>query len=276
MDDSLTIATSTDSEVTAQAVANGLPARIEEPEPVKEPKYEAPPNTRVDSYESPLSERNQLLARLQAAEADLEAAESETIVVNDAAQAEEMLQKAPAVDESLLPVDMDAVRRQATQDAIAEGQRRAGLNQSQFANQHDVEIAKLSGQFQAKLQAIAPPNFGQLVQNAHRQGVDITPAIRDALLVSPEGPQVLVRLLEHPEELRELAAVGDQHVASYAIGRMAGALSAPRQRSISNAPPPIRPLSGSDTRSALPMDQLSYADYKRAREHQIKNRYRGR
>jgi hypothetical protein len=260
--DDLVLSTTTDPVEVAEAVVDGLPGRIEAPAPAKELKYTPPPNSRIDSWEHPQSERAQLLARLEAAEQDLEQAENQTIVVNQAA----------GEQESQPPVDMDEVRRRATEAAIAEGQRR--LNQPQFANAYDVEIAKLSGQFQAKLEAIKPDNFEALVQNAHRQGVDITPAIRDALLVSPEGPQVLVRLLEHPEELQKLAQATDQHTAAYAIGRMAGSLSQPRQRAISNAPAPIRPLSGSDTKSSVPPDQMSFQDYRRWRDQSEKARFR--
>jgi hypothetical protein len=41
---------------------------------------------------------------------------------------------------------------------------------------------------------------------------------------------------------------------------------------VSNAPAPIKPLSGSNTKSSMPLDDLPYQDFRRAREAQIRMR----
>src|SRR5262249_60008909 len=96
-----------------------------------------------------------LLERLQKYQQELNALtepeDGQTVTTNEPEAATTEQEQAPQ-DESALPIDLEAVRRQATADAIEEGRRRAGFNQQpqSYAEGYNAEVQRLTGAFQAR------------------------------------------------------------------------------------------------------------------------------
>ena len=89
-------------------------------------------------------------------------------------------------------------------------------------------------------------------------------------------------MARHPEEFQRIAEIPDPLEALGALGEFRGSLklalaqAAPAvpRKVASEAPAPIRPVgqSASGTRVTRNLDEMSYQDYKRAREREIKAR----
>jgi hypothetical protein len=111
------------------------------------------------------------------------------------------------------------------------------------------------------------------MQQLRAQTPDIAELVGDALLALPGGPEATLYLIRHPEQARELQGL-PEHVAVAKVAQLTARLDPAAKRQRSNAPPPISPVGGSATRSSLPLDELPYAEYRRRRDEQSKNRYR--
>jgi hypothetical protein len=266
-DEQLTVSTTTDSAAVAEAVAHGGPeggrALVHESALRDFSESEsADGRSRTLIYTNPESESAKLLQQLEEAEKAVELPEAP-------------VEQDQVADES--GIDMQAIREAATRDALEDARRlhRATYYQQaqQPAPQAELERLRteLTQDFARRMDAIKPANFDQVMQAAAQDGYDITPEIRDALLMLPSGERVAMYLLEHPEERRYLSSWTDTDaVTRTAI--LASSLASPPRRQRSSAPLPISPVGGSSTRSSLPPDELPYQDFVRMRERQIKAR----
>jgi len=103
------------------------------------------------------------------------------------------------------------------------------------------------------------------------------PWIEAAIKRDPNGAKLAYELARHPEEFQKIAEIPNPLEAISALGEFRGSIkataAAPRKVA-SDAPAPIRPVgqSASGTRVTRSLDELSYQDYKRAREREIKAR----
>lgn len=75
-------------------------------------------------------------------------------------------------------------------------------------------------------------------------------------------------------ELRNGQTVSEKADSELAEEEAEAAPAPVLQRPRSHAPAPIRPVGGSATKSSVPMDELSYAEYRKLRDQQAKARYR--
>src|SRR5438105_4838237 len=130
MDADLRVATTTDSAAVASAVANA----DEEGGRVPAPKLDVEKldGYTVASYEHPRSERTLLLERLSQHEADLEALTTDSEQVTSTETADEA-EEEQALDESEFGIDMAAVRKAATEDAIAAARRQQAERERYYA-----------------------------------------------------------------------------------------------------------------------------------------------
>jgi hypothetical protein len=204
--------------------------------------------TTTTSFESPSSERIALLQRLSEAE-----------------EAVQLLPEEPADEgQPESAIDMEAVRQQATADAI-EDARRLHRQQAYYEppppNSIEAQLAEiqqgLERDFSRRMAAVRPPDIDQLMAEAVREGTDVSAEVRDTLMTLDGGPQATIFLLRHPEERQRLNAL-PPHIAQGYVGHLAARLAAPPRRARSNAPEPISPVGGSSTRSSLPPDQMDY------------------
>jgi len=220
-------------------------------------------------------------------ESDLEAltnpeADSETMATKESEGGQ--TEEDQPVDESRLGIDMAAVREAATRDAIEDARRlhREAYyqeQQQQHLPPHQLELnrtlAALQANFGAGLAAtgVDQAELQKLVEARHKEGLDVSDSVRDALLSLPGGPAAMVHLVRNPAEMRRLAGMPDA-VAVAHVGQLTARLDPAVRRQRSNAPPPITPVGGSATRSSVPPDELPYQEFARLRERQIKARQR--
>jgi len=271
----LQISTTTDTQAIAQAAADGdeKGARVPAPKPDSADSV---------SFEHPRSERLMLLERLKQHESDLEAlgssdADYEQVTTNEPETVSEEAEPEEAAEK--VGVDMEAVRAAATADAIEAGRRWAA---SQQQNAH---VGPTPAQMEAEAEAIraqARPafqkRFAELTKGIDpkqlRVDIPIPKIVEDALLTLPGGPEATLFLAQNPAEAQKLQSV-PEHLALAHVAQLTARLNPGfHRRPTSNAPPPIRPLGGSSTKSSVPPDEMSYQDYRRMRDAQEKNRYK--
>ena len=105
------------------------------------------------------------------------------------------------------------------------------------------------------------------------QGKDLpmTQPMQDSVLNSDMGPEVMYHLCRFPEECDRIAALSPM-VAIREMGKLEARIEAagtgPASSSIpsTNAPRPIKPVGGGATASTVPLDQMDYQSFRRARE----------
>jgi hypothetical protein len=94
---------------------------------------------------------------------------------------------------------------------------------------------------------------------------DVSQAISYALQNSPNSEHVMIHLMEHPDLLHQANQLSPQDAFAATL-RLAGRLEAgnghPRAVAISQAPPPIKPLSGSAKTEAKDPGQMSLPEYR--------------
>lgn len=126
-------------------------------------------------------------------------------------------------------------------------------------------------------QRIAAPGL-----EAMQAGLDINPGLVPAIADLENSGEVVLELLKDPqsivwlnEQLPGEAKKAIQKISEWVATRASRAQEeADEERPRSKAPAPIRPLSGSSTKSSVPMDELPYQEYRRLRDQQSKNRYK--
>ena len=86
---------------------------------------------------------------------------------------------------------------------------------------------------------------------------------------------VLYYLAQNPDECAELRDLSPVAAASR-IGRISAMLAkeepAPAPKPVTKAPPPVKHVGGSSSKSAVPLDQMDMASFRRARMAQLKRR----
>jgi hypothetical protein len=268
MSDELQVASTTDVQATVSAVASGEDGRATVDESSLA-NFEQSADGKVVSYENPSSERQNLLERLAEAEAEVEL------------PVESYKEGQPADESGLNEKERELIRQAAVQDALEDARRlhrQPYSSQEEQGQQFQAELESARAQwvtnFGNRLNQIRPPDCDELFQAAIASGLGVTNAVADTLTALEHGPETLIYLLRHQEELSRLARLPD-HLASASVADLAARLTAPPRRAVSRAPLPISPVSGSPTRSSLPPDEMSYQDYSKFRERQIKAR-RGR
>jgi hypothetical protein len=115
-------------------------------------------------------------------------------------------------------------------------------------------------------------DFDAIVEKG--KNLPMTRPMQDSVLNSDAGPALMYHLCQNPEECDRIAGMHPMQ-AIKEMGKLEARLevaqSGPTSKaeSITRAPRPIKPVGGGVTASSVPLDQMSYQDYKRAREKQI-------
>lgn len=119
----------------------------------------------------------------------------------------------------------------------------------------------------------AHPDFDTVIEQA--KDLPVTPPMQDTVLHSEHGPALMYHLCQNPEECDRIAQMHPRD-AIKEIGRLEAQLDVaqttgptPKAEPVTKAPRPIKPVGGGVTASTVPLDQMNYQDYKRARERQI-------
>jgi hypothetical protein len=266
----LTVSSTSDTEASVSAVADGQEARRESeietaelPGVSRESNSGSPPReAQVAIFEHPQSSRQRML----------DAAEAELNELSELGQGEQ----APG------DIDLAEVRRVATADAIEAARRQQQGRDSYYQQQQaqhfsnpQAEIQELRAEllptFQQKVKALIADADPAKLQEA--ASIPLSSNLLDCLLTLPGGPESTVFLMRNPQEVRKLSAL-PEHMAVAQIAALANRLNPALQRRPSQAPPPIRPIGGSATPAAVDLANADYQTYKREREKQIKARRR--
>lgn len=286
----MSIVTSTDSAATAQtAIAdNGVT-----PVTFVVDDTEDDGKTRSDSYEHEFSSRAQLAALVAREKAEEAAELADLTPLNDEAakgqeqmlaelqqqgeqeaEGEEGEQEPTAGD--LTPEEMAQVRQQAVADAIATGRAQVNFNPQVLAAQYDQAQQAVIADYTKKLEQTKArhSDFDAVMAELAQNDVPLSQAKTEALL-TVGGPELVYRLAKAPSKARELAGLPD-HVAVAKIGQMAAELNARPQPTRQRANLAPTKAVGGNIRNApsIADPDISFVDFKRAREKQIKNRYK--
>ena len=171
---------------------------------------------------------------------------------------------------------IDAVTDYKLEQALA---KRSAIEQAQ--RQQEAQAQRISGWHErvGQFKTTATDFEDALDAVSH---IPIPPVLQQALISSEDGPRLAYELARHPDVLEKITRL-DPLAQLTALGKFEASLSTaavqaapPRRPPVSQAPPPIRPVGqGASNGSTVPFDQMSYQDYKRARERQIKARRTG-
>jgi hypothetical protein len=107
--------------------------------------------------------------------------------------------------------------------------------------QQSQQQAKL-GEFQARLQAAKTemPDFDEVALNP---SLPVSDSMAELIREMDDGPKVLYALGQNPNEAARIASLPPT-LAAVELGRFAVKASLPQPKTVTNAPPPVNPLSG--------------------------------
>jgi hypothetical protein len=259
MPNELVIATTTDSGDVVKAAA----ANDESAARVPAPKFD-PADA---SYEHPRSERALLLERLAEAENDLAQFATEQVTTNEPAGEEKGAGEQP--DDEIL----QRVREAAVQDAVQHAREQYAREQQQ------AHLAPVQTELNELRAAALVPFRARMAEltaglNLKVPNIPIPDAVSDVLVTLSGGPEATLYLAQHPEEARQLQTLPESIAVAKVAALTARLDPAARQRRPSQAPAPIRPISGSATRFQKPPDEMTYQEYRTFRDKQEKTKYR--
>ena len=109
--------------------------------------------------------------------------------------------------------------------------------------------------------AAETPDFHSVASNPALQ---ITPIMANEIMDSDQGPQVQYYLGKNPREAAEIATLSPAQQIR-AIGRLEARVSAPVVKRVTQAPAPIKPVTGKSSPSLSYSESMSMEDYARMR-----------
>jgi len=106
-------------------------------------------------------------------------------------------------------------------------------------------------------------DFDEVMESAT---VSIPKAAQIAIIEHENGPEIAYYLAKHPDEAEQLLEMSSTRAVAE-IGRIGYQISsASKQKPRTTAPAPVRHVGSSAARSSVPLGQLDYQAYKKARE----------
>jgi hypothetical protein len=275
------VLTSENREAYMAKVLNLEPAKPAEttpevkPETKPEHKPENPIQARISEV---VGQRNELRQQMESEKRAREAAEKELAELRSKA--------APPVDPEAKPDQTKFTDPYQYAEALANWSASQAVKKHAEAQAKAAEEAQrttLVQQWQERQATFASqtPDYADVVGASE---IAVSDQVRDAILESDMGPQILYHLAAHPEEGRKIAAM-DNRAALRALGRMEVTLakSEPKVETkpetkpetklaamASKAPAPITPIATGTATNVVPLDDKgefrgSYAEWKQNR-----------
>ena len=305
----ITVASTTDSQEDVNRAAglepDSKPPEAEEPKPAPEvppepaPAAEEPPAEEEPKEVKPskggFQHRIQQLARRNAELEDLVERQSQRLETALA-----RLEAGRGVPEAVPPTQLEASPKPTLDkfrtyeewvEAMTDWKADQKLIQYQRQVEEQAKVEAQRSEQQRLQQVFSDYNRSAAVfREEHQdweqvvgQNVEILAAVQLAVFELGNGPEVAYYLGKHPEVCDRLMELSDLHAVmevSRISDRLAGGTSRnggsdSSVRPQSTAPPPLTPVAGSRTAgSSVPLDEMSYRDYRRIRDEQERNRYR--
>lgn len=113
-------------------------------------------------------------------------------------------------------------------------------------------------------------DFDAVIENG--KNLPMTRPMQDSVLNSDMGPAVMYHLCRFPEECDRIAAMAPM-AAIREMGKLEARIEAAQTgptssaTSMTSAPRPIKPVGGGATASTVPLEQMDYQSYRRARQN---------
>jgi hypothetical protein len=252
MDSEIKIATTTDGESALQAAADGDEegARVAVSDSSLSDFHETESEdgrARSTSYENPQSERKAPLERLAAAESEVELPPEE--------ESEPKAQRTPEQSE----IDIEAVRKAATEDAIRDARARMAQQQApSIESQYSAVLEQAGANFASRMEEIKAkdPSLVQLAQKL--DSVIFPPEVREAMVYA--GADVAAYLIRNPAEARRVAALPPLAGVAH-VGALATQLTRSRP-AVSVHAPILRPVQGNTAPvNYKSPENMTYSEY---------------
>jgi len=157
----------------------------------------------------------------------------------------------------------------ALADYRADQKIKAFEEQIRQREQQSQQQAK-AGEFQSRIVAakVEMPDFDEVALNP---SLPVSDAMADLIREMDDGPKVLYALGKNPNEAARIAALPDR-LAAVELGKFAVKASLPQPKTVTNAPPPVNPLSGGIGSRSPDPEKMSTNEWLAWREQQLKQR----
>jgi len=292
------VASTTDSQDEVNRVAGAAP-EVEEPSKAEEPKPE-------ESQTNGLEQTQKRIDKLTAQRSEAESRAAQLAKELEVERAKHTENKEAPVEEVAAPVETQRVRPKLgetinpktgkpheTQEEYEDDLMdwRDEKNAIQYAKEENERRAtNVLTSYNDRVEAfkVDHEDWGEVVTAST---MDIPQGVQMAILEMENGPEVAYFLGKNPQVVKSLNKMSVP-TAMAEIGRISSRLEGPQEKEkenyqerqnsrgpdrepiVSRAPAPIKPLSGHATKSSVPIDEMSYADYRRIRDQQEKQRFR--
>jgi hypothetical protein len=116
----------------------------------------------------------------------------------------------------------------------------------------------------------AHPDFDEVLEDVE---IPITPALQQALVESEHGAELAYQLAKNPAEAQRIMKLSPLAQARE-LGKLEAKLTPEPQKkpAATNAPPPLKPVAGGKSTVDLNDPDLSFGDWEKARNAQLKGR----
>lgn len=177
----------------------------------------------------------------------------------------------PAVSEK--PKFSDYNDIEAYTDAVTEWKVSHALKQYEEQSKVQQRTQKVETTYQSRVEAFVKeaPDFVEAVAEFIEEQYPISNAAVEFIQDSEIGPKLTYHLAKNPEEAERISRLSAvRQIAE--LGKLEDKLSAKTPSKTSSAPPPVKSTAGKAVIKSELKDELSYSDWKKLREAQLKRK----
>ena len=295
----ITVASTTDAQTAINAAAGVVDdeAKVETPEGEEaEEKQESKPekqDTGGDDWQ--LKRIKKLSAEKNEQKKELEALKQRLLAVEQGGKPQPKAEEQPKAEAKTEATPKPTVDQFQTYEEFTEALADWKLDQKlQKIEAQKQEQAQKDAQAAANKTAVE--KWNEQIEDAKERYDDFEDVVGRSSLIPNEvavaitrmrnGADVAYFLGKHPETCKKLMKMGNEGDLLSAIAEVGGIsrelLPTEEDEETGEQVPkvttkakvPVRPVAGSSTRSTIPLDELPYADYRKLRDKQEKERYR--
>jgi len=176
------------------------------------------------------------------------------------------------------------IKQEFKAQAEAEEKAQEDAKTKEIFDNHNVKVSEARAKYEDFDESVTSTDTPW--KDGSKSDVNASIAFQIAVFESGNGGEILYYLSKHRDELEKMRGLSPARV-QMAVGRIADKLEAANEdeppvneeeppeeppakeekpKIVSKAPAPIRPVGGSSTKSSVPLDKMSPADYNKARE----------
>jgi len=157
-------------------------------------------------------------------------------------------------------------------DALAEYKYQQKIQQAQNQQSQQTQAQKNAQEWVAKVEKVrsVAPDFDAVFSNV--ASIEFAPMALEAVAQHPKGAEIAYMLGKDVGEAYRIAALPPS-LQLMAIGEIAAKTSLPKQKAVSTAPAPVKPV-GSSSGGKKSINEMSDKEYNEFRANQIKQRRR--